>query len=85
MKTHELKVWPDFYPAIADGTKTFEVRQNDRGFQVGDTLHLREYSPGPDEYTGRHITKRVVYLVNGDDVKGFAFGVKPGFVVMGIA
>jgi len=84
MPKHVLKVWPDFFEAIHDGRKTFEVRKNDRGYHVGDVLVLREYAPGPDEYTGRYCERQVSYLISGDDPLGFAFGVKPGFVVMAI-
>lgn len=43
--THEIKIWPCFYERVADGTKTFEVRDNDdRGFQNGDTVVLKEWS-----------------------------------------
>jgi hypothetical protein len=42
---HELKIWPQYYCRVADGSKTFEVRKNDRGFQPGDTVFLREYDP----------------------------------------
>lgn len=42
---HELKIWPQYYCRVADGTKTFEVRKNDRGFQPGDTVILREWNP----------------------------------------
>lgn len=42
---HNLKIWPPYYCRIADGSKTFEVRENDRGFQPGDTVLLREYDP----------------------------------------
>lgn len=42
---HELKTWPIHYRAVVSGHKTFEVRRNDRGFQVGDVLRLQEYSP----------------------------------------
>lgn len=85
MAVHDLKVWPDYFAAIDTGEKPFEVRKADRGFAVGDTLRLREYEPGPDKYTGREIERRVSYVVSGDDVMGFAFGVRPGFVVMGLA
>lgn len=44
---HELKIWPQFYCRVADGTKTFELRENDRGFQSGDTVVLREWDPEP--------------------------------------
>lgn len=30
---------------MADGSKTFEVRVNDRGFQKGDHVLLREFDP----------------------------------------
>lgn len=46
---HELKIWPQYYARVADGTKTFEVRNNDRGFQPGDTVTLREWDPTPKE------------------------------------
>lgn len=40
---HELKVWPEFFDALANQTKNFEVRKNDRGFRVRDELLLKEY------------------------------------------
>lgn len=42
---HELKIWPQYYCRVADGTKTFEVRKNDRGYQPGDTVELIEWDP----------------------------------------
>lgn len=42
---HELKTWPEFFDAVKRGDKTFEVRRNDRGFQVGDTLRLVRWQP----------------------------------------
>lgn len=42
---HELKIWPQYYAAVADGSKTFEARNNDRGFQKGDEVALRCWSP----------------------------------------
>lgn len=44
---HELKIHPQYYCRVADGSKTFEVRDNDRGFQMGDTVKLREWDPEP--------------------------------------
>lgn len=43
--THELKIWPEFYQRVADGSKTFELRRNDRHFQMVDTVHLKEFNP----------------------------------------
>jgi hypothetical protein len=41
---HELKILPQYYCRVADGSKTFEIRKNDRGFQPGDVVVLREWS-----------------------------------------
>lgn len=56
---HELKIWPQYYCRVANGTKTFEVRENDRGFQPGDTVILREWLPknGTYEYSPSLIFK----------------------------
>ena len=42
---HELKIWPKFFARVVDGSKPFEVRRNDRDFQTGDFVLLREYDP----------------------------------------
>lgn len=38
MTTHTLKVLTKYADAIMDGTKTFEIRKNDRGYEVGDKI-----------------------------------------------
>lgn len=38
MKTHRLKVFIKYADAIMNGTKTFEIRKNDRGYEVGDKI-----------------------------------------------
>jgi hypothetical protein len=45
MKTHELKTWPLSFEALLAGQKRHEYRPDDRGFAVGDLLHLREWRP----------------------------------------
>lgn len=49
---HILKIWPQYYCRVADGSKTFEVRKNDRGFQPGDEVHLLEWDPDQIEVGG---------------------------------
>lgn len=63
-----------------NGLKPFEVRRNDRNFQVGDILRLREWRPADETYTGRVTEQKVILIL--DDSR---FGVKPGYVVMAIA
>lgn len=35
---HNLKILPEYYIAVSDGSKTFEIRKNDRDFHLGDIL-----------------------------------------------
>lgn len=63
--THDLKVWPEYYEPVAAGTKKVELRLDDRGFQTGDVLHLREYEPTQHAYTGRSLHARVTHIVRG--------------------
>ena len=83
-RKHELKTWPAFFAAIRDGDKTFEVRRNDRGFQTGDVLVLREWDPnrsyGSGAYTGNDEWRTVTYVLTGEE-----FGIKDGFCVMGLS
>lgn len=46
MNHHDLKIHPEHYNNVKDGTKTFEIRENDRGFQKGDTVSLYYYHRG---------------------------------------
>lgn len=75
--THELKTWPPFFEEVMNGIKSFEIRKDDRGFMVGDTLILREYDLG--EYTGRQIEKIVKYKLIGGQ-----FGVEKGYCILGL-
>lgn len=77
---HELKTWPEYFQALVDGTKNFEVRVNDRPFRVGDTLLLQEWDPKRGEYTGREIYRTITYILRDTNC-----GVAPGSVVMGLA
>lgn len=42
---HKLMTWRAPFEAVRTGVKRHEVRENDRGFAVGDVLQLREYCP----------------------------------------
>ena len=39
---HELKTYPKYFQETIEGNKPFEIRKNDRNFQVGDVLILKE-------------------------------------------
>lgn len=40
MKIHELKIKPEYAYMVMVGVKRFELRKNDRDFQVGDLFHF---------------------------------------------
>jgi hypothetical protein len=86
MTLHELKIHPAYFEAVLLEEKTFEVREDDRGFETGDELRLREWDPGQARYTGRIADRRVLYILRGPwrppGATGDAIG--PGFVVMAI-
>ena len=71
-KTHELRCWPTFFNYTFHGFKKFELRRNDRDFQVGDHLLLKEWDPDmtlhagdstAKRYTGREVLVRVDYIM----------------------
>ena len=75
---HELKILPQFYNGIASHKKTFEIRKDDRDYQEGDRIVLREFDG--QEYTGRK-TRRVITYVLRDAKK---YGLADGFCILGI-
>jgi len=44
MNHHDLKIATEHYNNVAAGTKTFEIRTNDRAFQKGDLVTLNLWS-----------------------------------------
>lgn len=76
-KSHELKVLPEYFTAVKDGRKKFELRKDDRGFEVGDLLLLREWNG--IEYSGRYVNCRVTYVL-----KGFP-GLDTNYVILSIS
>ena len=40
MKLHTLKIQSVYYYEVDYGIKTFELRKNDRDYQVGDLIHF---------------------------------------------
>lgn len=80
MSEHRLKTWPEHFTAITQGLKTFEVREDDRGFAVGDTLVLEEYDPATRRYSGRYVAREVTHIL-----RDYRWGIQTGHVVMGLA
>ncbi len=74
MKTHELKIESAFFAEVEQGNKRFEIRLNDRDYQKGDRVTLREW--GPLTYTGNELTFDITYVTSYRQVDGFVvFGI----------
>ena len=58
----EKKIWPEYFQAIVDGKKTYELRLADFECSEGDTLVLKEWNPKTKLYTGRIVEKIVTYV-----------------------
>ncbi|WP_212746597.1 DUF3850 domain-containing protein [Lactococcus raffinolactis] len=59
MKIHELKLDTEFFDDVKLGKKNFEIRKNDRNFEVGDTLHLFASGSCCNYYCGPHVKDKV--------------------------
>lgn len=78
-KLHALKLLPVYFEPVKDKVKTFEIRKNDRGFEIGDILHLKEYDAINQEYTGRGCYRTIKYILNGP-----GYGLEEGYCILSI-
>lgn len=92
MRIHELKCWPEEFQATLAGQKPYEIRKDDRRFEVFDVVHLREWDPyaylplsmhtekiTPGRYTGHECAAVITHIT-----KGPAWEIPEGYVVLGL-
>lgn len=72
---HTLKTTEPYFSAVRSGMKNFEVRKNDRPYEVGDILHLKRY---PEKKGTPTLVRRVQYILADPRY------VIPGYIIMGI-
>ncbi|OTP90218.1 hypothetical protein B6D12_06640 [Gilliamella apicola] len=63
MATHSLKIKSEHYINIINGTKTAEIRYNDRNYQVGDILILNEIDEN-GVFTGNKCSVIVTHVLD---------------------
>lgn len=75
-KTHEVKIAVSYYGDIVSGKKKFELRKNDSGYKVGDSIKMLEFKDG--KHTGRTIDADIIYKM--EDYTGL----EEGYCILGI-
>ena len=69
MKLHILKIKEEYWNAILRGDRTFELRKNDRDYQVGDLIHFVK-TDGYDYLFCSHCVFRIVYILKNAENYG---------------
>lgn len=92
---HVVKCNYEYFKLLKDGTKPFEVRKNDRLYEVGDHLAVNEFVPDDQHdpydmdsglrhtsggyYTGDCLMYKITYILNDPQY------CKDGMVILGLA
>lgn len=71
--THNLKIYKEYFEPVLNGSKTFEIRKNDRNYRVGDRIVLNELQDDKKTYTGRYFKGVITYVTD--------YAQKDGYVV----
>ena len=74
---HEIKILPQYYEAVSKGIKQFELRKDDRDYQVGDLVRLREWDG--KEYTGNKMIVGIKYVLRDCP----EYGLMDGYCIFG--
>lgn len=68
-KNHSIKVLPEYFKEIIKGKKSFEIRNNDRDYKVGDLIVLKEFDG--TTYTGREVMAEITYITDFAQQEGY--------------
>lgn len=79
MKQHELKTINPHFGFVFCGQKTFELRKDDRGFSVGDTLILKEWDEINKSYSGAEVRAEITHILEGGE-----YGLLHGNVILSL-
>lgn len=79
MKLHILKIKEEYYSDVIAGEKTFELRKNDRDYQVGDLIHFVDVNGYDFGYYKDNVFK-IEYILK--DVP--EYGLDKSYCILGI-
>lgn len=79
MRHHSIKINEEFAESVLSGSKCFEVRYNDRGYQAGDTVTFTVIGPSGCVIPHRLSRKtfKITYVLGG-------WGLNENYVAFGI-
>lgn len=83
MKLHELKIKHEYLTSILNGEKTFELRKNDRDYQVGDLISFIDIGDdGEDKerYCFIDILYKITYILKNVE----EYGLNKDYCILGI-
>ena len=63
MKLHELNIKHEYLVDIVMGRKTFELRKNDRDYQVGDLIHFVDIDGNNHIIGNPSFNEKLVYQI----------------------
>jgi len=77
---HEIKLRDEFEQAVLSGEKSFEIRNNDRGYQKGDRIRFKVVDSLGCEKVWSELNGKmyeITYVLNG-------WGLKDNYVALAI-
>lgn len=76
--THVLKTWIQYFSPQEKGDKLFELRKDDRPYEVGDKFISQEFDSKNNQYTGKETTYVITYILRDAEM----FGLKQGYCIL---
>ena len=70
------KILPEYFEAVQENRKKFELRKDDDNIQVGDEIMLEEWD---GEYTCRYTRRKVTYVLRNVP----EYGLNDGYCIIG--
>lgn len=77
MKKINKKILPEYFNAVIEGRKNFEIRKDEDNIQEGDAIVLKEWDG--KQYTGRETGRNVTFVLRNCP----EYGLKNGYCIIG--
>lgn len=79
MKLHILKIRPCYFYYVHEGFKNFEIRKDDRGYEVGDLIHFVNVS-GEDYTYATNNVFQITYILRD----ALEFGLNKDYCILSL-